>query len=370
MNRIAMLIPTLDQIGGAERQVLLLAKELSQRGWQITVIALSGNGEVVAQELEEAGVSFLSLRMRKAWVDPRGWLLYFAWAARNRPEVLHSHLPHATFFARCSRFLLPARVLIDTIHTSSTGGAVRKLGYRLSHWLSTHVTCVSESVAAAVTNSKLAPRENLSILPNGIFVPNFTQSRNHRAGQSGSFRWIAVGRLAPVKDYPTLLRAFAVLPGQPTLEILGSGPEEQNLRRLASELKIQPRVHFAGFQSEVNAFLANAHAFVLSSLWEGLPISVLEAAAARLPVVATDARGVRETVQSGKTGFIVPVGDILALTHAMARVMSMSPGQRQALGDRGRTLVESRYSLSTVIVRWEDLYSSLLLAHPRPSRRG
>jgi glycosyltransferase involved in cell wall biosynthesis len=234
---LAILIPTIDQIGGAESQVLLLAKELATRGWPVTLIALSGNGQATAAELASANVDFLSLEMRKAWIDPRGWLRYRAWFRIHRPAIVHAHLPHATLFARWVRLLAPIRVQIDTIHTSKTtsnsGGPGRRLGYKLSNWLTSQVTCVSEAVANSALTAGLTSREKLRIIPNGVVLPP-PPPRNHNE----SFQWIAVGRLAPVKDYPTLLHAFAALPGQPSLQIVGTGPEEVHLRNLAAELQI------------------------------------------------------------------------------------------------------------------------------------
>ena len=365
-----MVIPTVDQIGGAERQVLLLAKELSARGWQITVIALSGHGSIAADELSAAGVAYLSLSMRKAWIDPRGWLRYMDWVRRNRPLIVHAHLPHATWFARWVRLLAPVRVLIDTIHTSHTGSRGRQLGYRLSDWLSNHITCVSVAVAEAAIRTSMAKRmalrKDLSILPNGIVLPPFTCP----ARKPDPFHWIAVGRLVPLKDYPAILRAFATLPGEPSLKILGTGPEEPSLQSLAAQLGIRDRVHLAGFAQNIQPHLEAADAFVLSSRWEGLPVSVLEASAAGLPIVATDGAGTRETLLPGETGLLVPVGDAAALSTAMAAVMALPPDQRRRIGIRGRQFVEENFSLAQIVDRWEQLYNRLLTEHPHPSRRG
>jgi len=367
LKRLALLIPTIDQIGGAERQVLLLAKEFAARGWQVTLIALSGSGLSEAQDLASANVEFFSLRMRKAWIDPRGWLRYLTWYRRHQPAILHAHLPHATWFGRCSRLIAPVRVVVDTIHTSKTtsnsGGPARRLGYKLTHWLTNHVTGVSQSVAEAVLTAGMAPCEQLTTIPNGVILP---PSRSNSPGPT--FRWVAIGRLAPVKDYPTLLRAFAVLPSESTLQVLGTGPDEQSLRALAAQLKIENRVQFTGFQADVQPQLAAADAFVLSSLWEGLPISVLEASAACLPVVATDAAGTREAILPGESGLLVPVANSTALAEAMTKIMAMPRVQRQQMGAKGRQFVEHTYALSKVVDRWEQLYCQLLHDHPNQAR--
>lgn len=366
MTRIAMVVPSIQEIGGAERQLLLLAHALSARGWQVTIVALSGTPGAAASELADAGVSFLSLEMRKAWIDPRGWRRYLAWASVHKPEIVHAHLPHATWFARGVRLLSPVRVLIDTLHTSHPGGRARQIAYRLTNGLASCITCVSGSVAQSAVAAGLALRKNLTILPNGVLVPPPAPVRL----QPSPFRWLAIGRLAPVKDYSTLLRAFAALPGHPTMQIAGSGPAEQSLRNLAAELNIHDRVNFAGFHADIDSLLAAADAFVLSSLWEGLPMSVLEASAASLPVVATNGAGTAEAIQPGTTGFIVPVGDAAALSRAMAELMALPSLERIAMGASGRQFVEDNFSLPRVVDRWEALYAGLLARHLRPARHG
>ena len=214
MIRIAMVIPTLDSIGGAEREVMLLAQALSARGWQVTVLALSGTGGAAREELAAAGVVYFSLQMRKAWIDPRGWGRYLKWAAANQPQIIHTHLPHATWFARCIRLFVPVHVQIDTIHTSNPGSRARRLTYRLTSCLTDRVTCVSAAVAAAAKASSLAPRSTLAVLHNGVVIPanSALLTRTQFLCSDQSFHWLAIGRLAPVKDYPNL-RAFKALPG-------------------------------------------------------------------------------------------------------------------------------------------------------------
>ena len=97
MRRIALVLPGLDRIGGAERQVMLLARGLNRRGWQVTVVALSGTGGDAAGELVADGIPFLSLEMRKGLADPRGWIRFHRWLLRERPHLIHAHLPHAAW---------------------------------------------------------------------------------------------------------------------------------------------------------------------------------------------------------------------------------------------------------------------------------
>ena len=364
-RHIAMVIPAIDQIGGAERQVLLLAKALAARQWRVSLIALSGSAAEQSEDLATADVQFVPLGMRKAWIDPKGWLHYLRWAKANKPEILHSHLPHATYFARAARLVsfissVPSCAVVNTIHTSNAGPSSRRRAYRFSHWLSDQVTCVSQAVAESVLGAAIA--SEVAVIPNGIELPKLIDEvdRVRSKDQSSPFHWIAVGRLASVKDYPTMLRAFASIELPAQLTILGIGPDLHSLRSLATELSIEDRVHFAGFQANVQSWLASADAFVVSSLWEGLPVAVLEASAAGLPVVATNGPGTSAAILPDQSGLLVPVGDSAALAVAMTQIITMPDSERKAMGIAGRRFVEQQYSLANTAEKWEALYQALL----------
>jgi len=392
MIHLVFLIPTLERIGGAESQVLLLAEGLARRGWKVTLITLSGDAlsrtessgprDRIRERLETAGVTLLSLGMRKAWVDPCGWYRYLTWAHSNPPDIVHAHLPHAAWFARFVRLLVPVPMVVETIHTTRKVSTRGRLLTQLSNWLCDRTTCVSEAVAQSALRASAIPTRKLTVLPNGIQLNSEWASRldakNELCESSPGFHWLAVGRLAPVKDYPTLLRAFAEVSRRaaedeaaaPWLTIAGAGPEEDSLCRLAEDLQISSHVHFAGFQHDVQPLLAAADAFVLTSRWEGLPIGLLEAQAASLPVVATDGPGTAHAMIDGQTGFLVPVGSVPLLAKAMIKVMAMPCCQRTHMGRMGRDFVEAAYSLDAVLDQWENLYREQLEEQPQPSRRA
>lgn len=371
-----MIIPGLDRIGGAERQLFLLAKGLRQRGWQVSVVALSGIGGNAAAELTTHGVSFLSLGMRKGLADPRGWMRFHRWLLREHPDVVHSHLPHATWLARWSRVAAPVRVMIDTLHSSSTGTLGRKLGYRWSNWLPDKVTAVSRAVAETHLSAAMVGEGKITVLPNGVDVEEWRPDALVRAtvrcglGLEQEFLWFAAGRLEPVKDYPTLLRAMVEVPEQSRLVIAGAGPFESELLRLSKELGLESRVKFLGFQPDVRRWMQAADGFVLSSRLEGLPMSLLEAAARAVPAVATDVPGTREAILDGQTGWLVSAGSVHALRDAMSLMMQTPLQERKAMGERARQHVLNRFSLEAVLGRWEDLYADLLRRNSKPRRCG
>jgi glycosyltransferase involved in cell wall biosynthesis len=376
VSHVALLIPTLDRIGGAERQVTLLAKGLLERGWRVSVVALSGKGGSEADELSAAGSGFMSLEMRKGLADPRGWMRFHRWLKREAPDVVHAHLPHAAWLARWSRLLWPVRVVVDTLHSSSTGSVGRRLGYRWSGWLTDRVTAVSQAVAEAYVAAGMAKEDMLTVLPNGVNVEGWRPDAAVRAavrqalGLDGEFLWLAAGRLESVKDYSTLLWAFAQMRSTARLVIAGSGSLMDELTQLTTRLGLANRVRFLGFQPDLLRWMQAADGFVLSSRWEGLPMGLLEASACAVPVVATDVPGTREVIVDGNTGTLVAPGSAAALEGAMSRTMRASEEERRAMGERARQSVIRQYSLVNILDRWEALYAELLDSNPKPLRRG
>jgi glycosyltransferase involved in cell wall biosynthesis len=381
VNHVALVIPGIDRMGGAERQVVLLARGLRLRGWRVSLVMLSGTGGPMAAELTATGIACLSLGMRKGLADPRGWIRFHRWLSQEHPDVVHAHLPHAAWLTRWSRLaapalvcpaqVYPAPVWVDTLHSSSTGTWGRRLGYRFSRWLPDRVTAVSQAVAEAHLSAKVVRRDTLTVLPNGVDVENWQPDAGIRAtarrelGLTDEFLWLAAGRLEPVKDYSTLLHAMVSVPEPARLMIAGSGPLMIALQQLSASLGLERRVRFLGFVPDVRRTMQAADAFVLSSLWEGLPMALLEAGACALPVVATDVPGSQEAVVSGQTGWLTPAGDTASLAAVMTSVMQTSPEKRSAMGKCARQRILDQFSMKTVLTRWEQFYAALLRENSR-----
>ena len=366
MSHAAVLIPGLERIGGAEKQALLLAMGLRTRGWRVSVMALSGRGAQAVTELRDAGVEFLSLEMRKGLADPRGWIRLNRWLRREQPDVVHAHLPHAAWMARWSRLAAPVPVVIDTLHSSSTGKIGRRLGYALSRWLPDQVTAVSHATAESHVGARMVSPKTLCTIPNGIDVEQWRPDEQTRAqlrsalGLREEFLWLAVGRLEPVKDYPTLLCAMKQGPQSTQLVILGDGPQRGELLQMIERLGLRRRVRLLGFETAVRDWMQAADGFVLASRYEGLPMVLLESGACGLPAVATNVAGSREVIVNGETGWLACAEGADALLAVMSRLMRVSAAERRAMGERARRSVIQRFSLDSVLNRWESLYRELL----------
>jgi glycosyltransferase involved in cell wall biosynthesis len=223
-------------------------------------------------------------------------------------------------------------------------------------------------VAASLQRRGMLAGDKVRVIPNGVDLEALAAPPDARARirselgiADGEFVWLAVGRLLPQKDYPTMLRAFQPLASTPArLLIAGRGPLLEEERQLAEQLGIAGRVSFLGVRQDIAGLLAAADGFVLSSAWEGMPNVVMEALAAARPVVATHVGGVAELVNPEISGWLVPARNPAALARAMGSLMSQSPEERREMGLKGQRHVAAHYTLEAMADRWMTLYRELL----------
>ena len=168
-----------------------------------------------------------------------------------------------------------------------------------------------------------------------------------------------VARFADYKDHGVLLRAFAAVPGEARLKLVGDGKTLPFAKKLAEELGIRERVEFKGARDDVPEILAQTDVFVLASKTETLPISILEAMRAGLPVIATDVGGISEEVVDGETGLLVPAGSVEELSGALTCLLA-DRQLRIAMGSAGRRRFERLFLANTMIERTRTLYEEVL----------
>jgi len=187
--------------------------------------------------------------------------------------------------------------------------------------------------------------------------PSLFEMKKH---EGRGTRLLFVGRLAEQKGLPILLDALAKVEGA-TLDIAGDGPERKLLEQRVDELNISDRVKILGYQSQtqVRALLKEADLFVMSSFAEGLPVVLIEAMAAGVPVVATWVAGIPEIVRDEHNGLLVPPGDAKALAQAIRRLLN-DPDLRNQFASAGRERIEQDFNIETEILRLEKILTSAL----------
>jgi glycosyltransferase involved in cell wall biosynthesis len=364
-----LLLTTSMGMGGADKLLLTAAQTMRSHGNEVSIVSLTPLGPM-GLEAQSLGIRIQSLEMRRGIPDPRGLIRLVQLVRKWKPDVVHSHMVHANLMARALRLLVRIPVLISTIHNIYEGGRIRMAGYRLTNGLVDHMTIVSQAAADRFVNEGIVPRRLLTVVPNGVDVDQFRnvpagarETIRRSLGLDGQFLWLAVGRFEIAKDYPNMLGAFAKLrqrEGRAVLLLVGRGSLQGEVEALVGELGLRSTVRFLGVRHDVPEVMSAADGYVMSSAWEGMPMVLLEAAAAGLPIVATRVGGNHEVVLDKDSGLLVPPNDADALAESMVRMMELSADQRRAMGERGREHVRTQYGLGRVAEQWESLYAEVL----------
>ena len=287
-----------------------------------------------------------------------------------RPDLVSCHSTKAGFLGRLAARLagVPA---VFTAHGWAFSEGIPQLrrwvmlqAERLAARWAARIICVSEYDRQLALACGVGRPEQLVTVRNG--VPPVDESLRARPEYGRPARLVMVARFAAQKDHALVLRALAGL-GELEWELwlVGGGELEEKARREAESLGLGGRVRFFGVRHDVPELLAQCHVFVLASNWEGLPLTILEAMRAGLPVVASDVGGVREAVADGETGFVVPRGDEVFLRERL-RLLLASPELRARMGAAGYARWRQQFTLERMLARTQAVYREVLEA----SRRG
>lgn len=347
--------------GGAQSVMLHLVERLDRQRFEPSVACLFNASGSTGQALREQGVPVL-----EAGTHHKGDLASFGRLyriiAELKPAILHTHLFHANLPGRFLGRLAKVPVIINTEHTLAMESEWR---YRINRWsapMADRVVAVSAAVRDFCIKHIGLPASKVVLIRNGIEIPRELpdqQSARKSLGLPGDIPLLgALGRLDPAKGYDVLLEALPRVAGA-CLTIAGEGPERHRLEALAQTLGIADRVRWLGFQAEILPVLAAFDLFIQPSRYEGLPVTVLEAMAAGLPVVATSIGGTPEAVLDGETGRLVPPEAPELLAAAINDLLNV-PSRRLEMGAAGRARIGSHFSLSEMVCQTEALYTALL----------
>ncbi|ULR40554.1 glycosyltransferase [Thermus sp. NEB1569] len=334
-RRLALFLPSL-RGGGAERVMVHLARGFAERGFQVDLVLAKAEGPYLAEV--PPSVRVVDLRASRVLFSLPGLVRYLR---KERPHALLSALDHANVIVCLAHRL--ARVpswLVISEHNTLSASRPKNARERLLLWFmrwtypwADAVIAVSQGVAEDLIHLTGLPREKIQVIYNPVVTPElFAKAReplDHPWLASGEPPVIlGVGRLTEEKDFPTLIRAFALVRAQrpARLMILGEGELRPQLEALVHELGLQDDVALPGFVENPYAYMARAAVFVLSSRWEGFGNVLVEAMACGTPVVSTDCpSGPREILDHGKYGRLVPVGDVKSLAESILKTMDEPP---------------------------------------------
>ena len=368
-------------VGGAALSVLELAAGQQTRGHDVLVVAGrippgEASMEHVANEL---GVPYLHLstlqREVSATSDVATTRALRALIKQRRPDVLHTHTAKAGATGRIAAVLAGAArpaAVVHTYHGHVLSGyfhPTRERAYRIAERALAHATdrliAVSDEVRDDLVRLHIAPAAKFAVVPYGFDLDarvrsdetTRTQKREEARVAADTFVIGWAGRLTAIKRPLDLVRAAAAVDGS-TLVLAGDGELRAAVDALARELDVNDRVRLLGYVADMGEWYAAFDAFLLTSANEGTPVVAIEAQAAAVPVVATDAGGTRTVVDDGETGFVVEVGDIDALA-ARLRELRDDSDLRSRLGAAGAQRMRSRFSIERMVDDVERVYREI-----------
>jgi glycosyltransferase involved in cell wall biosynthesis len=337
--------------GGAENVVATLVQRLREEGAHVA-IAASGSAVGSLSDVEVTPLPLVERRLRRL---PAAAFGVRRALRREHPDVVHAHNPGmglVTALATLRGHTTPALVTMHGAPEEDYREAARALRFS-----GLPVIACGPGVAAALTEHGV---EVAGTIVNGVApAPRAADAETLREslGLAHHLRLVvAVGRLVPQKNHALAVRSIASVPGA-GLVVVGDGPLRPELTALVDSLGVADRVRFTGARGDARSLIGAADITLLTSVWEGLPLVVLEALAAGTPVVATDVRGVRELVSDGETALLAPAEDADALAAATRRVLG-DDGLAARLRANGLALA-ARYGEDAMGDRYLALYTSL-----------
>jgi glycosyltransferase involved in cell wall biosynthesis len=369
-------------VGGAALSVLELAASQRRRGHDVLVVA----GRVPAGEAsmehvaDELAVPYLHLstlqREVSAVSDVATIHALRSLIRQRRPDVLHTHTSKAGATGRAAAMLAgrarPAAV-VHTYHGHVLSGyfqPARERAYRVLERALAHATdrliAVSDEVRDDLVRLRVAPVDKFVVVPYGFDLDarvhsdqaTRIQKRQEAAVSPDTFVIGWAGRLTDIKRPLDLVRAAAAVE-RSVLVLAGDGELRPDVEALARELHMSNRVRLLGYVADMGSWYAAFDAFLLTSANEGTPVVAIEAQAAAVPVVATDAGGTRTVVADGETGFLVGVGDIDALADRLTRLRDDS-SLRARLGATAAQRMRSKFSIERMVDDVEGVYAEIL----------
>ena len=356
-------------VGGAEVLAARIARQLSGH-YRIVFACLDGLG-ALADDLQRDGFPVHCLE-RGSGLDVGCGRRLAQVLRQERVDLIHAHQYTPFFYAMVAGFFRRRPAVLFTEHGRWHPDYPRRKRILFNRTMlrrRDRVVGVGHSVAGALIDNEGIPARRVRVVYNGIDLQPF----DRRSADQASIReemgfgpqhqvLIQVARLDPLKDHLTAIRTLEqVLQRRPEVRLIlvGEGPERARIEAEIERRGLQAFVRLLGLRRDVARLLAAADAFLLTSISEGIPLTLIEAMAAGLPVVSTSVGGVPEVVEEGRTGLLAPAGDPLGLAEAVLALLE-HPARARAMGEAGRLRATDSFSEQAMLGAYRELYGEML----------
>ncbi len=363
---------------GAEHMLLNLLPALRAIGVETALSCMSpvgSEGAEVGRRAQTRAIPVFHVDERRK-ISARGIMGIYRAIKLAQPQILHVHGYKATISTALVNLSLRHPMVVtyhgEAKHAADVSQYVRLETSFLRH--ASHVVAVSEPIRRELVARRVNSRK-ISVIPNGIADPlaNAPEGSGEMSRRTRPFPHIVcVGRLAPEKRLDVAIEVTAALRRElpeTNLSLAGAGPEEAALRQRVSDLGLDKAVEFLGYVADTGTVYREADFFLLSSDTEGSPISLIEAMAFGLPIVATSVGSVPEMVAKGLEGAIVPPGDVQELVQAF-RALAADKDTRSRMGQHARRRFLSQHNDSAMAQSYARMYREVLGTGSRPGGAG
>ncbi|HAW22581.1 MAG TPA: glycosyltransferase family 1 protein [Pseudomonas sp.] len=369
--KIVYVITRSDVIGGASVHLLDLAVGVQELGHEVSIF-VGGNGilNVVAGE---RGLDCGVIKHLRRKIDPVNDVLCFfelrSQLAKCRPDIVHLHSSKAGLLGRLACCTLSIPVVYTAHGWAFTEGVPKRkrriyaLVERFMARLTKIIITVSDYDRNLALSYRVGHERIVKTIHNGMPDLSYENGLCEGAEEEKNLRLIMVARFEAPKDHLALLEALNSLKHFSwSLELVGDGPLLPAAKDAAKHFGLADRVVFSGACDDVSQRLACSDIFILISQWEGLPLTILEAMRAGLPVIASNVGGVSEAVETGVTGFLVDRNDIAGITESVTKLI-VSRDLRIAMGKSGRIKFLDSFTFSKMLAETLSIYNELVMPH-------
>lgn len=342
-------------LAGAEIMCENLTMKLAERGIDVVVVSLYDYYSAITDRLEKQGIKVCYLNKRPG-LDWRMIAKLYKLFRQEKPDVIHTHL-YVMQYAVWAAMLADVKKRVHTVHNiaeKETTAVAQKLNWIFYHFYHVTPVALSKEIQFTVTERYHLPQEKVPVVYNGIDLGRCIVKKSYES--NGKLQFLHIGRFVEAKNHFLLIEAFArVYRSNPDTELVlvGAGPLEAKVREKVAEAGLTDSVIFAGIKENVYPCLNEADVFVLPSLYEGMPMTIIEAMGTGLPVVATNVGGIPSMIDTGESGLLVDV-DVDALVEAMQRLMDQK--LRRTLGMKARKRAETVFSSDEMCESYCEIY--------------
>lgn len=375
-KKIKLLLLTTTTVGGPGQIVLDLSRYLDRDKFDVSVAF--GPGYPLDNMFQKEGIKTYHIKMSRG-IDPltntKGLIQLYRLIKKEGFDIVHTHCSIASFVGRIAAKMAncPIIILHDQGFAFSrySNNILQKYFYLLIERLLEPVTdyyiTASNALEQIGIKHKIMRHGKISVIYNGIDPSRFEEQVNKRTVRKELGLDVTVpvfgliGRLEIQKKVDMFLKAVSMIidsGSKAQFLIVGDGPLRKELEELARMLNIADRVFFAGWRTDISRILGAIDIFCLTSLWEGMPLVVIEAMAMGKPVVSTEVRGIKEVVEDGKTGILVPLNDIEAFGRACIDILN-NHHLATTMGEAGRIRFKQMFTVDRMINKCQSLYMEL-----------